>query len=80
MSKKKQYKDVIGLIHPNSYRHYKSKAICNNPNIVIVDISKCFGLTGWYKGEFKVLKHIDCFVPGRTYPLFGFRPRRILIK
>ena len=70
-------KDVIGLIHPNSARHHRSKVLCNNPDVIVSDIHPLFTKPGWYTGKFKVLKRTDIFKSGYIGSICGFRPRRI---
>lgn len=71
-------KNVIGLIHPDSVRHHRSKALCNNPNIVITEMHPILAKPGWYSGKFKVLKAVDIFRANSTqHYIHGFRPRHI---
>jgi len=69
--------NVIGLIHPDSARHHRSKALCNNPNVIVNDIRPYYSKNGWYAGEFKVVKKTDVFEAGHIGVICGFRPRRI---
>ena len=80
MSKKKQYKDVIGLIHPSSARHHRSNALCNNPDVIVTKLKPIHSNPSWYTGEFMVLKPVDIFIAGETKVIHGFRPCRVLVK
>jgi len=70
-------KNVIGLIHPDSARHHRSKVMRNNPNIVVDSIRPSSIDNGWYIGKFRVLKDISIWRAGDTGHICGFRPRRI---
>lgn len=71
-------KDVIGLIHPESTRHHRSKLLCNNPDIVVTEVQPIYTKPGWFSGNFRVLKDTDIFRANSTrHFIHGFRPRRI---
>ncbi len=69
--------DVIGLIHPDSARHHRSKVMCNNPDVIVISIRPYYSKNGWYTGKFKILKDIGMFHVGYIGDICGFRPRRI---
>jgi len=60
-----------------SARHHRSKVLRNNPDIIITEICKLYNGSDWYCGRFTPRKNIDVFKAGKSYPIYGFRPRRI---
>ena len=73
MSKKKQYKDVVGLIHPESIWHtYK---YLTDGRAIVLNIRKSYIYPDWYVGE---ITHPNLSM--HKIFISGFRPRRVLIK
>ena len=80
MSKKKQYKDVIGLIHPKSNWHEDSKELLGE-EIEILEIQPAPCFPGWYAGSVRLInlpKGFECIASNMS--MRCFRPRRVLIK
>ena len=73
MSKKKQYKDVVGLIHPASIWH-KYKYLTDGRAIVL-DIRQSYKYPSWYVGN---ITHPNLNI-SKAF-ISSFRPRRVLIK
>lgn len=73
-------KNVIGLIHPKGIRHYQSKMLCNNPDIIITRIRPTIQWPNWYTGDFTPCKDVGIFKKGKAYCIFGFRPRYMIYK
>jgi hypothetical protein len=73
MSSKKQYKDTVGLIHPESAWH--GRKYLTEGRATIVSIHPSYAHPTWYAGE---VTHPDISIGVIT--ISGFRPRRVLIK
>ena len=80
MSKKKQYKDVIGLIHPDSNWHEDSKELLG-AEIEIKEILPALSFPGWYAGSVRLINPPDSFMSvANNMSMRCFRPRSVLVK
>ena len=73
-------KNVIGLIHPESARHHRSKVLCNNPDVVITRVEPYVSKPGWFIGDFTPLRDVGHFKAGVPTLVCGFRPRRMKVR
>jgi len=86
MSKKKQYKNVIGLIHPDSSWHKDSTELCGQ-EIIVNTLTECTTIRGiktkdrWYSASVRLVNPPEGWEGvANSMCLHGFRPRRVLVK
>lgn len=80
MSKRKLYKNVIGLINPASNWHKDSNMLLG-AEIDVIEIHPAYNFKGWYSATVKLINPPKGFeVIANKMTMRCFRPRRILIK